>query len=286
MKTESFYEQAIASPGSDLYYSLRTLDNEAREGILVLHALFREFHKAALIQEKSVVIAKLNWWQQELQTMFAGNPSHPITCSLKDIILDYSLPQGLFFEMLEGVQLTLEVDHCCTEEDFLLYCYRERGILEILCSYINAEKIEPSLVQYGHDLGVCLALCDLIINLRHYVKQGRVYFPLEELEKFEVDKSVFFEQKTTPELIALLQFQANRARAYYQKSLKKLPNKEHYVQRQGIILGKLLLAVLAEIEKEDFPVFSQQVQLTPLHKLWVSWRLLRQLKKLRFKHFL
>lgn len=279
MKPEPYYEKTIAPPGSDLYYSLRTLDSKAREGIIALCALADEFHKTTEIQEKSVAIAKLNWWQQELQALFAGDPSHPITRSLKNIVSDYHLPQGLFFEMLEGAQLTIEVDHCCTEEDLQLYCYRERGILGILCAYINAKNPEPSIVQYGHDLGLCLALCDLIINLRHYAKQGRVYLPLEELEKFKVDKTVFSEQKMPAELIALLQYQAKRARDYYQQALKKIPANEHFAQRQGIILGKLSLDLLTEVEKENFSVFSQQLQLTPLRKLWISWRLSQQLKK-------
>jgi len=275
---ERYYQHKFAPTGSSLYYSTRYLPEAEREAVLTLHAFAKEM--AAIVnsaKDSAIANTKLRWWEQELQRVIAGHPTHPLAIALKPLLQHYKLPHDLLLEIIQGQQLKLEVDHCCTLNDLLLYCYREQGLLMIVTAYIPGAP-EPSCIQFAHDIGICLGLIEMIVDLRQSARLGRIYFPLEELEQFNVTPAIFAELKMTEELRAFLTFQAKRARDYYQQALNKLPRGQHFNQQHLIILAQLKLALLEEIEKGGFPVFTVQTRLTPLRKLWRSWRGYRGLK--------
>ena len=80
----------------------------------------------------------------------------------------------------------------------------------------------------------------------------------------------------TPALITLLTEFADQARGEYRDNVAKMNKIDRKQQRQSIIFAGLLLKLLDVVQADGFPVFEQQVQLTPLRKLWYAWRLRSQ----------
>ncbi len=76
-----------------------------------------------------------------------------------------------------------------------------------------------------------------------------------------------------------MQYQAKRARSYYEKALSNLPKIDKYQQRAGIIMAEIYFTLLREIEKSNFQVLHQKISLTPLRKLWIAWKTARKLKR-------
>jgi phytoene synthase len=72
---------------------------------------------------------------------------------------------------------------------------------------------------------------------------------------------------------ALMQFQAARAHALYDEALALLPTNDWKQQKPGLMMASIYRTLLREIEVKQFPVLSQRVALTPLHKLWLAWKM-------------
>ena len=71
---------------------------------------------------------------------------------------------------------------------------------------------------------------------------------------------------------ALMAFQAQRAHALYDEAFALLPQADHRSQKPGLMMASIYRSLLREIEAQRFPVLERRVRLTPLHKLWLAWK--------------
>ena len=71
---------------------------------------------------------------------------------------------------------------------------------------------------------------------------------------------------------ALMRFQADRAHSLYEQAFALLPDADRRSQKPGLMMASIYRNLLREIERDDFPVLTQRVSLTPLRKLWLAWR--------------
>ena len=58
-------------------------------------------------------------------------------------------------------------------------------------------------------------------------------------------------------------------------SITALPAADRHAQRSGIIMARIYLTLLDEMERDGFRVLEHRVALTPLRKLWIAWRTAR-----------
>lgn len=258
-----------APPGSTLYYSLLKLPAAKKQAITAIFSLCQHIQTiAGYIREESVARAKLAWWAEELALTYQKQARHPTTQALQTALETYQLPKQLFDELIVGEELKLDVDHCCSQQDFLLYCYRQCSIRTLLTAYIS-DIIQPHTIQFAHDMGIAIAIIKEIEQLRAAIQRERVYFPLEDFAAFNIEPSSLSSLVETEALHHFLQAQAHKARAYYEKALATLPATERAQQRHILAYGKLMMALLALIEKDGFHVLQYQLQLTPLRKFWL-----------------
>jgi phytoene synthase len=55
-----------------------------------------------------------------------------------------------------------------------------------------------------------------------------------------------------------------------------IPAAERPTQRTLRAQSAMALALLDEIERDDFQVLHQRIALTPIRKLWIAWRAARK----------
>lgn len=261
MSNIEYCENKIAKPGTDFYYSVRFISKPQREALIILYAVCKEIQDIPFdCTDDDVAEKKLNWWAAEIDKMFSGTPQHPASCALLPIAQKYALPKQLFAELIEGTKLKLTSNHCCTEQDFALYAYREYGIPMALSTYIIKDDL-----KYIQPMANALAILDSIINCRHMIRNGYCFFPLDELEKFELTPAILQEMKMENGLILFLKAQLGKAEEFIKtaKSLKP-------INAQPLIMAKLKLLVANKYANKSFPVFEEQIALSPIRKLLVA----------------
>jgi phytoene synthase len=103
-------------------------------------------------------------------------------------------------------------------------------------------------------------------------RKNRIYIPMEDLQRFEVPASDILLGRESAAFRALMGFEAQRARTYYDKAMAALPPEDRRAQRSGLIMSAIYRSLLEEIERDEFRVLSQKTALTPLRKLYIAWR--------------
>jgi len=285
MTPDEYCQDKTAKSGSSFYYSFLFLPPDQRRAITAVYAFCREVDDVVdEISDQEIAQNKLNWWRDEIARLFDGTPQHPVTKSLAVAIKDFNLPQDHFIEILDGMEMDLHYDAYPSFKELSLYCHRVASIVGIMAVEIFGHQ-DRQTIKYAHNLGMAFQLTNILRDVKEDVERGRVYIPLDELKRFNISPEDLQTGSKQEQLKQLFQFQAQRAREYYTKAFELLPDSDRNTQRSGIIMAKIYLTILDEIEKNDFNVLKKRTSLTPLRKLWIAWKTAREEKK-RYKYFL
>ncbi|MBS0003152.1 MAG: presqualene diphosphate synthase HpnD [Thioalkalivibrio sp.] len=278
MSPDEYCEDKAARSGSSFYYAFRFLDPQRRRAITALYAFCREVDDIVDdCREPSVALAKLEWWREELERSFHGEPRHPIMRALEPHIAPFDLSREYFEEIIDGMQMDLEYDAYPDFATLSLYCYRAASVVGLLSARIFGFSDRRTL-KYAHDLGTAMQLTNILRDVHEDAIRGRVYIPLDELERFGVKPEEFQTNITRDAHRELFAFQAARAREYYDRALAHLPDEDRHAQRPGLIMAAIYRTLLDEIEHDGYRVLEHRIRLTPLRKLWIAWRTARQTK--------
>lgn len=271
-----YCQNKAARSGSSFYYSFLFLEPGQRQAITALYAFCREVDDVVdECHEPAVARLKLQWWREEVGRLFAGTPNHPVTRALQAALERFDLPQEQLLEIIDGMEMDLEQHSYGDFAELSLYCHRAAGVVGLLSAEIFGYEDRQTL-KYAHELGMAFQLTNIIRDVREDAERGRIYLPQDELDRFGVRSADLLALRSSPELIALLRFQAERAREYYARAFALLPEADRYGQRTGLIMAAIYHTLLEELEADGFQVMRHRVALTPLRKLWIAWRTMRR----------
>ncbi|WP_283148405.1 presqualene diphosphate synthase HpnD [Silvimonas soli] len=273
MTPDQYCEDKAAQSGSSFYYSFRFLPLTQRRAITALYAFCREVDDVVdETHDEGVARTTLNWWRNEVDNLYAGSPQHPVTRALLPAIKEYDLARELFLEVIDGMEMDLDTARYASFKDLQLYCYRVASVVGQMAAQIFGYSDRKTL-KYAHDLGLAFQLTNIIRDVGEDARRGRIYLPVDELQKFNVPAADILNFRETDEFRALMEFQIQRAEQYYATAIGELPPVDRKRQRTGLVMAAIYRATLEEIKRDGVTkVLNQRLSLTPIRKLWLAWR--------------
>lgn len=275
MTPDQYCQDKAAASGSSFYYSFLFLPEERRRAITALYAFCREVDD--VVDEVSEIEAarmKLAWWRAEIDRLFAGRPNHPVARALAPTLERFQLPREHFDAIVAGMEMDLERNRYATFDELAEYCYHAAAVVGLLSAEIFGYE-DARTREFAHDLGMAFQLTNILRDVREDAMRGRIYLPAEDLEAYGVRAGELAHPATPEHVRALFQSQAERARRYYTSAFEALPEIDRHAQRSGLIMARIYLTLLDEMERDGFRVLEHRVTLTPLRKLWIAWRTAR-----------
>ncbi|MFT3804105.1 MAG: presqualene diphosphate synthase HpnD [Burkholderiaceae bacterium] len=272
MTPDEYCQQKTAQSGSSFYYSFLFLPPERRRAITALYAFCREVDD--IVDESSdasLARIRLDWWRGELDALYAGRPTHPVTQAIAPHVAAYGLERAYLLDIVAGMQMDLDQTRYLDFAGLELYCHRVAGVVGLLASGIFGAT-EPATRDYAARLGLALQLTNIIRDVGEDARRGRIYLPIEDLQAHEVTAHEILKGQQSDRFVRLMRFQADRARTIYREAYALLPPADYRAQRPGLIMSAIYYTLLQEIEDDGFEVLSHRVALTPLRKLWIAWR--------------
>lgn len=264
-------QKAIAS-GSSFYYSFLFLPDDRRRAITALYAFCREVDDVVdETMEASVARTKLAWWREEIIRLYHGQPQHPVTQALREVVAPYGLEEAELQEVIEGMAMDLEYNAYPDFEALKVYCHRVAGVVGMLSAKIFGFK-DPRTLDYARDLGLAFQLTNIIRDVGEDARRNRLYLPLHELAQFGVTADDITQARETESFRKLMDYQIARANGYYDEAFSKLPAVDRKAQRPGLVMAAIYRTLLHEIRKDGSHVLTRRVALTPLRKLWIAWK--------------
>ena len=272
MTPDEYCQQRAAASGSSFYYSFLFLPPKRRRAITALYAYCREVDDVVdECEDAQIAATKLAWWRLELERLYAGQPEHPVTRALLPILSEFNLPQEQLLEIIDGMEMDLQQARYADFTALSLYCYRVASVVGLLAAEIFGSQ-DRQTQKYAHDLGMAFQLTNIIRDVGEDARRGRVYLPIDELQRFDVPVADILNARQTDNFRRLMEFQIERAEQYYAQAMAALPAIDRKAQRPGLVMAAIYRTLLEEIKRDGCQVLNQRTSLTPLRKLWIAWR--------------
>ncbi|MGB4059665.1 MAG: presqualene diphosphate synthase HpnD [Burkholderiaceae bacterium] len=272
MSPQDYVQQKAAASGSSFYYAFLFLPKPRRWAITAFYAFCREVDDVVDdVADPAVAQQKLAWWQHEVAQAYAGQPTHPVMQALMPHTGPYGIRQDQLQAVIEGCQMDLGQTRYLDYPGLQRYCHLVAGVVgEVSASIFG--KTDSATTAYAHTLGQAFQLTNIIRDVGEDALRGRIYLPVNELQRFDVKAHEILKRTHSDRFVALMRFQAERAHGLYDQALALLPAADRRSQKPGLMMASIYRTLLREIEHEQFQVLHQRIALTPLRKLWLAWK--------------
>ena len=273
MTPDEYCQSKAVASGSSFYYSFLFLPAEKRRAITAVYAYCREVDDVVdEVSDAGVAEAKIAWWRSELAALGRGQPGHPVTKALLPFVgAEFGITEARLAAVLEGMQMDLRQNRYLDYHALRRYAHLVAGVVGEMSASIFGYSNQATL-EYAGRLGIALQLINVIRDVGDDARRGRIYLPLDELQRFDVKAADLLNARYVDGFEPLMRFQAERARRTYDEALSLLPQEDRKSQRTGLVMGAIYSTLLDEIEHAKFRVLHQRIALTPLRKFWLAWK--------------
>jgi phytoene synthase len=266
----AFCRNVDRTRAKNFYYSFVLLPREQRNAMCAIYAFMR--YCDDLSDEPGASLEPLERWRCALVDALAGKfDAYPAWPAFYDTIERHRIPHEYFFEVIEGVKSDLEPRRFATFDELYRYCYQVASVVGLTIIHVFGFDSAEAL-PLAEKCGVAFQLTNILRDIGEDAARGRIYLPKEELERFGVSAADLAAARRTDAIVRLMQFQAARARAYYDESgpLIDLVDKR---SRPGLrALITIYSRLLERIVERNYDVFSRRVSLSPAEKCWIAAR--------------
>jgi phytoene synthase len=217
--------------------------------------------------------AALAGWRDTLHACLQGDFQHPLSAALHDTIQRFDVPVAHLEEVLDGVEMDLEVASYDTFAQLHRYCYHVASAVGLACVPIWG-KVGAEGVPAAEAAGIALQLTNILRDVGEDAARGRVYLPREDLERFGCPVENLARGICDGPFRALMAFQAERARGYYEAALPLASYLEPPGRAVFLVILRTYRGLLEAIAARDFDVFAARVRVGNWYKLWLAARAL------------
>lgn len=269
-------EQKLASAPLDFRLANTFTPAVHRPALTALVAVYLEIRVIPVeCRDPGVAEVKLGWWQQEIETLYAGTPRHPLTQALAPHMAALAGRQPVFLDIISGARMDIAGSTYADFEAVKRYCYRHSGALAELGALLAGARSEETLMA-ARLLGNSHRLAYITTAGTAEALQGRVYFAATDLKAHGVDRHIHGETQDEAPVRALLAEYAGKTRAMREAALASVPSAEGDSLVACRVLSALGLKRVAKLEAAGFKPDAKPVELHPLSALLTAWRAARR----------
>lgn len=253
------YCRDIARRNSTTFYlSSLFLKPEKRCAVWAVYAFCRTADDIVdAVTPAAARLAAIDHWEQALRAAYAGTPKHRIMVALHDAADRFHIPLQPALDLLRGARLDITVRRYASYNDLREYCYLVASTVGLLTSPILGYSSSVAL-DYGVALGRAMQMTNILRDIGEDARLGRIYLPLDEMQRFGYTESSIFEGVIDDAFVALMRFQIDRVRRLYtdaEPGIALLEPESRYTVRLALTLYR---QILASIEANRYDVYSRR----------------------------
>lgn len=208
----------------------------------------------------------LDWWRGETVRLFdAGEASHPVFVALAGTIKQHDLPREPFLDLIHAFVHDQTTTRYRTLDELFGYCRYSANpvgrLVLYLCGYRDAARQRMSdatctalqLANFWQDVSVDLG-------------KGRIYIPLDVLERHGSSEREVLERRFTPQFRAALAEVVEEARRLFAIGLPLARTVDRRLALDLELFNRGGLKILDKVEAQNFDVLSRRPAITKVER--------------------
>ncbi|MGI8870383.1 MAG: phytoene/squalene synthase family protein [Mycobacteriales bacterium] len=261
-------------------YGIRLLPPHKRDALCAVYALARRIDDIGdgegPAQEKRAALA-------ETRARLAGlretgdDAGDPVLLALGDAARRLPIPLQAFDELIDGVEADVEGrryhDFDRDPDGLVWYCRCVAGAIGRLSLGAFGGPDAPLAAERADALGIGLQLTNILRDVREDLRDGRRYLPQADLDRFgatlELGPDGEIAGPIEP-LVAVVRFEASRARAWYAEGWRLLPMLDPRSAACCSAMSGIYRRLLERIDADPATALRERVSLPPWGKAAVA----------------
>jgi phytoene synthase len=255
-----------AAHGRTYYLSTLLLPADRRPHVHALYAFARVADDLIDSPDRPAPQRLVDWSEQAVRCL-----KDPSTPAPDDVVLAAAhtarvlgLEHQLFVDFLESMRRDITVTRYPTYDDLRAYMWGSAAVIGLMMlpvlGPLTEEARGPAVA-----LGEAFQLTNFVRDVGEDLGRGRLYLPLEDLDRFGVRVEDLERGDVTTAVRRLLAFEIDRARRLYAEAEPGVALVEPVSRpclRTAIVLYR---GILDEVERADYQVLTQRVSV-PRHR--------------------
>jgi squalene synthase HpnC len=238
---------------SSIYAFARTADDFADEGTVAPCERLR----------------KIDEWEAKLDGCFAGRADHPVFIALAETIAKTGIPREPLSALLKAFRMDVTKQSFGDFAELLEYCDNSANPVGQLVLHILGEANDTT-VPLSNSVCTGLQLANFWQDVSIDMAMGRVYIPLEDLDRFGYTKSDLGRRILDDRFRELMRFQVERTRTFFRAGepiLREVGRRLRFELSLTLGGGS---AILDKIQKIRYDVLTHRPRLSTIDKLTIA----------------
>ncbi len=250
------------------YFSAAMLPREKRWATYALYG-FRRYVDNLIDTPRprniEQVTLELDYLEKELKIAYrTGESEHPIIKPYIAVATHFSIPIEHSLELIKGVKMDTHKRRYDSFDDLYLFAYRVAGVVGLMMTPLLGYS-DARAMEHAESLGIAMQLTNILRDVKEDKEMGRIYLPLEDIDRFNVNINDIFQERFTEELRALMKFQVDRAHEYYDNADLGIKMLDQNAQFAIYSASRIYRGILKKIELQNYNPFLGRV-FVPQHK--------------------
>ncbi|ADV82662.1 phytoene/squalene synthase family protein [Terriglobus saanensis] len=290
--------RAIAKrEAKNFYYAFVALPRHKSDAMCAIYAFMRRADD--LSDDESISIPErrvaMQQWLDAWRAARAGSTTtDSIFLAVNDTQKRFAIPDELLEQLVRGTTMDLEenidgvvpimaipagmISHQRAYQayesfdDLYRYCYLVASVVGLVCIRIFGYT-DPRAERFAEETGIAFQLTNILRDVREDAERGRLYLPLEDMQSAGADVtqilSATHTHRPSQPVLALMQLEIERARAYYQAADQLIPLLDRDSRAAMKVLASIYHGLLERVARDPAKVFVERVSVPTSVKLTI-----------------
>ncbi|WKA55547.1 phytoene/squalene synthase family protein [Planococcus shixiaomingii] len=261
----AFCEQIIKRYSKSFYYAFSKLPDEKARAVYALYAFCRTADDSVDENLGSAAqLTALDKLKDELDR-FAQKQEidHPLWRALRVVFNTYDMDLEPFYDQIKGQRMDISFSAPKTLEDVETYSYYVAGSVGRMLLPIIASNSKVDCTDSAVSLGVAMQLTNILRDVgEDYRGKGRVYLPLEELQRADYGIEQLANAEINDSFIEVWEGMAKRAEELYDEFLECVSNFDQDSRFPVLVSAQVYRGILGSVRQNNYDCFARKNYVT------------------------
>lgn len=259
---------------SNLALGLLLLPGKRRKDAFLFHDFCRHVDNVADDPALSTMEKQriLNAWLQALMPLHESEPPK----EFREMIDRRKLDRQLLSEIVRGMLMDTECNRYASFEQLIPYCRRVASTVGLISAKIFGAT-GTSVERYAEELGIALQLTNILRDVAEDAAMGRIYIPMQDLDRFGVSEHEISENRPSPAMTHLLNQQAERADSYFAKAelaWSEMTTNQKRLMRPARLMSAIYRDLLLQMHRDRYDIFVKRYRVPAFRKFLLLLRVM------------
>lgn len=252
---------------SNLAFALQLLPKDRRADATTFYAFCRTIDDLADDPQAPLASRRtaLEAWKHGLCHGFPDPTGLPAElCALRERL---QLPNDLLTAIIDGCLMDLEPRRFATRDELRSYIWKVACAVGLVSIRVFG-CTDPASERYAERLGEALQLTNILRDVgEDLTNGGRIYLPLEDLDRHGYSEHDLLEKTHDARFVALMGDLADAADRLFAEAAQTLPAADRTALTPARAMAEIYQAILAKMRADRFRVFDRRYRLSLARKL-------------------